>query len=492
MLYRNILANYIGKLWAVFSVYLFIPLYIRLLGVESYGVIAFHNVVLALMLIADAGLVPAFGREMARSQDRDYLRSLLRTMEILLGSVCAGLALVVAVASPWISAHWLKGGDVTQLAVCVALLGATSAMQLAMSLYTGGLMGLQRQTQANAFGVGFSFVRSACVLLPLWLAPDLRVYFAWQVISAALFLFLLRRALWRELEGRQQSRFDFQRLRPVFGYALGMMGMSIVSALNTQTDKLVTSFALPLRDYAVYSLASVAGQAPMLLTLPVAMALLPRFTQHVARQDTATLQQEYVDYSRLVTLLATAVASFCFLWSEPLLLVWTSNPDLAAHAAPVLQLLLVGSWLLALQLMPFHLSLANGHNATNLRLGVFFLVLNPLLTFFLARHFGLVGAAIPWIFMNATAFLYLGYFLHRRFLPAVVGRWFTQATLWPALTVMAGIGAVSALVQVPGLPGVAVGWRLLVAALLCGGLMVLGLRKQVQALRATRRHREEV
>lgn len=492
MLHRNILANYVGKLWAVFSVYLFVPLYIRLIGVESYGVIAFHNVILALMLIADAGLVPAFGREMARSQDRAYLRSLLRTMEILLGTVCAVLALLVALASPWIARNWLKGGDFGNLAVCVALLGATSAMQLAMSLYTGGLMGLQRQAQANAYGVGFSFVRSACVLVPLWLAPDLRVYFVWQVISAGLFLVLLRHALWRELEGRQKAGFDFESLRPVFGYALGMMGMSIVSALNTQTDKLVTSFALSLRDYAVYSLASVAGQAPMLLTLPVAMALLPRFTQHVARREIDLLQQEYLDFSRLMAMLSTAIAAFCFMWSEPLLLLWTSNPDLATHAAPVLRLLLVGSWLLSLQLMPFHLSLANGHNATNLRLGVFFLIVNPLLTYGLARHLGLVGAAIPWIVMNLTAFLYLGYFLHRRFMPSVVGRWFMQATLWPAFIIMLGIGVVSVLGQLPMVAGVPVGWRLLGAAMLCAGLLLAGLKQQVRSFRAARRQMESV
>lgn len=439
MLWRNILANYIGKLWGVVSIYLFVPFYIRLLGVESYGVIAFQNVVLALMLMADAGLVPAFGREMARSQDRAHLRTLLRTLETLLTAACVMLALAIALAREWIASRWLKGSDPGQLALCIALLGATTATQVAMSLYSGGLMGLQQQARANGYAVGFSMVRSGLVLLPLWFAPDLRVYFAWQLGAALLFLLLTRRALWRELGGSRGARFAPRSLETVWRYALGMMGMAIVAALNTQMDKLVTSFALPLKDYAVYALAGIAAQAPIMLTLPVALALLPRLTQHVEHNRRDALTAEYVQFSRLIAIVAVATVAFCCQWAEPLVRLWTGNPDLASRAAPVLQLLMLGSLCLALQLMPYHLSLAHGHNATNLKLGVVFLVVNPLLTYGLSRTHGLVGAAVPWLFMNLVALLLLGWALTSRFAGEARSDWILRANLLPIVTVGGGV-----------------------------------------------------
>lgn len=443
MLVRNILANYVGKLWGVVSIYVFVPFYIELLGIESYGVIAFHNVVLALMLMADAGLVPAFGREMARSQDRAYLRDLLRTMEMLLLGVCALLALAVIASREWVAAKWLSGSDLQSLAVCVGLLGASAATQLAMSLYSGGLMGLQLQARANAYAVVFSMVRSGLVLVPLWFEPDLRVYFAWQLGSSLLFLLLLRGALWRALGGAGGAQFALHRLQPVFRYALGMMGMAIVAALNTQMDKLVTSFMLTLKDYAVYSLAAVASQAPMMLTLPVALALLPRLTQHVEARRDELLRHDYLQYARLIAVIAAAVAAFCVYWAEPLVRLWTSDVAVAQQAAPVLQLLMAGSLLLSLQLMPYHLALAHGHNATNLKLGAIFLVLNPLLMWFLTREYGLIGAAAPWGVMNLTALLVLGYALNRRFVPDIAARWARQSVVMPVIAVGASVVAVS-------------------------------------------------
>ena len=39
----NIVANYISKVWSFISIYLFIPIYINLLGIENYGIIGGRN-----------------------------------------------------------------------------------------------------------------------------------------------------------------------------------------------------------------------------------------------------------------------------------------------------------------------------------------------------------------------------------------------------------------------------------------------------------------
>lgn len=487
MLGRNIFANYIGKLWGVVSIYLFVPFYIQLLGVESYGVIAFQNVILALMLMADAGLVPAFGREMARSSDRAYLRTLLRTLETLLIGSCVLLALLITLCREWVAAYWLKGSDPELLALCIALLGATTATQLAMSLYSGGLMGLQQQARANAYAVAFSMMRSGLVLLPLWFKPDLRVFFVWQLGAALLFLVLLRRALWRELGGRGDACFELRSLSNLWTYALGMMGLAIVAALNTQMDKLVTSFALPLKDYAVYSLAGIAAQAPVMLTLPVALALLPRLTQQVEHHRREELRSDYLQFSRLITIVAVATTAFCCQWAEPLVRLWTGNPDLASRAAPVLQILMVGSLLLSLQLMPYHLSLAHGHNSTNLKLGLVFLILNPILTYLLSQRFGMLGAAVPWVFMNGVALVWLGRTLHLRFVPDALRSWTLRAVLLPLAAVGGGVlvvGTAAGQLRHLGLrEGAALGVAMAATAL----VVVLAVRRQFLTLLQARR-----
>lgn len=38
-MFKNILANYIGKIWGIISVFVFVPFYIKLLGINSNAVI---------------------------------------------------------------------------------------------------------------------------------------------------------------------------------------------------------------------------------------------------------------------------------------------------------------------------------------------------------------------------------------------------------------------------------------------------------------------
>ena len=53
---KNIIANVIGKFWSILSGFLFIPLYIKFLGFESYSIISFTLIIAGIMAVFDAGL----------------------------------------------------------------------------------------------------------------------------------------------------------------------------------------------------------------------------------------------------------------------------------------------------------------------------------------------------------------------------------------------------------------------------------------------------
>lgn len=55
-LLKNVIANIVGKLWSFISIYLFIPIYIKVLGIESYGIIAFYTVLQTFLTFVDIGL----------------------------------------------------------------------------------------------------------------------------------------------------------------------------------------------------------------------------------------------------------------------------------------------------------------------------------------------------------------------------------------------------------------------------------------------------
>jgi O-antigen/teichoic acid export membrane protein len=431
---RNIAANYAGKLWSIASVYLFVPIYIRLLGVEAYGVVAFHSVLLGILFIADAGMSAAFAREVARSNDAAYLRKLLVSLERVYAAIGVTVVLAIALASGWIAQNWFNSSSAIPqptLQLSIALMGASCAIQVAMSLYNGGLMGSERHAAANTYQMAFSVVRSGLVVIPLYLAADLRVYFAWQTIAAVGFFIAMRRAVWRQLGDRQGERFSRQALGTIRGFALGMLGMAVVSALNTQMDKLVISKLLPLDDFASYSIASLLAQAPTLVTLPIALSILPRLTRWSESGDLVGLGAAFQKYSFVIAALAGTVGATLCLAPGDIILLWTGNEAIASKASRVTAVLAMGGVLLALQFMPYHLAIANGHSQTNLRLGAVFLVVTPAALLWLTPRFGLLGAAAPWVVMNACAAIVLGKLLTDRFLPGGTATWFLRSTLLP-------------------------------------------------------------
>ena len=82
---RNTVANYVGTSCRVLLGFLFVPLYINYLGIESYGLIGFSVSLSALLRLADLGLSSTLSREFARysvlPESAERMRSLLKTLQ---------------------------------------------------------------------------------------------------------------------------------------------------------------------------------------------------------------------------------------------------------------------------------------------------------------------------------------------------------------------------------------------------------------------------
>lgn len=425
---RDFVANLLGKAWAVAAVYLFVPLYIGRLGVEAYGLIAFNAVALAVLVLADVGLSAAMTRQAARVRDTSVLAGQLRVVESVLLAAVGAAGAALALAAPFIAGRWL--GEVRELPLddvitSLRLMALGLVPQVAVSLYFGILMGRQRQVAANAWNAAFIFVRSALVLLPLAWRPDVTVYFAWQALASWVFFGLFRRAALREIgEEITLAPRDWAAMRELSVYAGGMFTMGLLSAATAQLDRVVVSALRPLQEFSFYALAATLAQVPTLLAVPISASLLPRLTALVANGSEPEARRLYERGSYVVASLAGASGAAVILFSSDLLHIWLRGAAFPSLLPTVAALLAVGGVALALQLMPFQLSLAHGHTATNIRVGVAVLALAIPSQWFLTSRFGLLGAALPWLIVGLVGSVYLGVRLNQRFRATPAADWF--------------------------------------------------------------------
>lgn len=68
----KLISNYGNRLWSMISVFIFIPLYIRFLGSENYGLIGFYALLLGIISFADSGMSSAIIKEFSQEHTSNY------------------------------------------------------------------------------------------------------------------------------------------------------------------------------------------------------------------------------------------------------------------------------------------------------------------------------------------------------------------------------------------------------------------------------------
>ena len=194
---KNIVANFAGSIWQSLMALVFIPLYIKFIGIESYGLIGIFATLQAMFVLLDMGLSATLNREMARLSvlpgREQEMRNLVRSLEVIYWCIAIFIGIAVVAISPFIAHHWIKAGQLSSKTIeqAVLIMGFVMALQMPVSFYSGGLMGLQKQILLNAINsVGASTLRGAGAVLILWLvSPTIQAFFLWQIVASVINIF---------------------------------------------------------------------------------------------------------------------------------------------------------------------------------------------------------------------------------------------------------------------------------------------------------------
>lgn len=437
-MFLNILANYTSKIWGILSLFLFVPYYIKILGIESYAIINYYTIILTLLYFADSGLSATLNREIARTGDHKYIGDMVFTIEIVYSFICCTIFLAIFIFSSYISIHWLNSRTISQenIAYYIKLMGASAAIQLFISLENSGLLGLEKQVLSNFIQISHSIFKTAVVIIPLHFYPSLELFFWWQLVVNIIFLFLTRLSLKHFIKTNSKSVFDKNIIKSVYKFAGGMMVMAIISSLNTQIDKLMVSKFLSLEDFGYYSISGIICQAPIILITPIAIAIMPKMVSLSNNNNLEELRKIFHKYSFITTLISIVTTTVIFTYTYDYINIWTNNTNIADKSFITAKLMIIGSLFLCFQYMPYHLAIANGHTSTNIKLGFSFILIYMPSIYYLINYTGLNGATMPWIVMNFIAFIYLGKKLITKYLKNEFKKWLLYDIILPIVVVL--------------------------------------------------------
>ncbi len=450
------IANLVGVGWTAVLQLAFVPIYVGALGVEAYGLVGLYLALISIAQLVELGLGPTINREMARAAVVGNLtrqRNALRTLEVLYGLVAIALGLSLYLSAAIIADRWINPAVLSRATVqqAIQLMALLLMFQWPQALYQSALIGLQRQVAANVLKVGFATASATGGTLVLYtISPTITAFLVWQAALAGIQLICTAIVAWRSLLARPEIPvFDRAWLREISGFVLGMSGITAAGVVLTQLDKVVLSHVLALRDFGIYTLAGVLGIGVGVIANAIFLVTYPKYTELVARGDTAGLLDLYRLAAQACAALGMATAAVVAGFSYEILLLWTRNEEVARAAAPITSLLAIGTAMNGTWKHAYSLQLAYGWTTLALRLSWLMVIFAVPLLVVAATEFGGVGAAAVWLCLNATLMIIGIYLTHRSLLTTARSVWLGDLAR-PMVAATAAVLCVRLLIAVNG------------------------------------------
>ena len=488
---RNALANYAGQAYTTLIGIVMLPLYLRYLGVEAYGLVGFFSVLLAWFGLLDVGLSPTLSRQVASHQGErggnPEIRRLLRTIEHLFGAIAVAIVALMLLGSRWLASEWLhiRSLPIEQVVYCIELMGLMVGLRWFAALYRGGVQGLEQMVWLNSTNIILATVRFAgAYALLRWVSADVGHFFEFQLLNSLLEVIVLGRRFYRQTSAgvAGKARFSLSALRAVLPFASGLAYTSAIWVLVTQTDKLILSHSLSMREYGYFTLVAVVSNGLLTLGAPVNQAILPRMTRLHGDGDNAAMLNVYRAATRYLCAVIAPLTLYIALCAGPIVLAWTHNVQAAHMAAQVLPWYIVGSGIMTIGSLPYCLQFAYGDIRLHVANSTVNAVIQAPIMVYAATFHGAVGVAYTWLGIRLLTFLVFPAIVHSRFAPGLHRSWLFVDVLAPVVLAAVVMTAVFALCASLGIQGQDLLLLMGIGLAVAGGLNLLlagpiGLRR---------------
>ncbi len=429
---KNILANYIGQFYIALIGIILVPVYLKYMGAEAYGLVGFFAMMQTWFFMLDMGLTPTMARETARFEggavDALNLRRLLRALEGIFVVIAVLGAAAIMFSTDFIAGKWLKISVLPMREVenSLVLMALIISLRWMGGLYRSAINGFERLVWLNAFGIVIATLRFVLIVpVLIYIGSSPTIFFGYQLIVTIFEISILLFKAYKLLPAVEVIviTWDWEPLRSSLSFSLVIAFTGMVWVLVTQTDKLILSGMIPLADYAYYTLAVLVASGIMIISKPISGAILPRLTKLNAEGNQPELMRLYRTATQSVAAIAIPASLILSIFSEEVLFAWTGDYDMARKAAPILFLYALGNGVMVLAAFPYYLQYAKGDLRMHLIGNALFVVFFVPSIFVLVMNYGAVGAGYAWITSNLLFFLCYLPIVHNKFAKGLHLKW---------------------------------------------------------------------
>jgi O-antigen/teichoic acid export membrane protein len=437
---RGALWNLAGFGLPVTAAIVAVPVIVRGLGVERFGILALGWAIMGAAAMLDLGLGRALTQVVAKRRagaESGDLGSVVITTVGFLGALSIVGAVSLGAASSWLATDVFRvappysseaRGAIALLAVSLPFIVCGGALQ-------GVLEGHLRFDLSNLVRIPLSTLNYLVPVAILPFAADLVWIVGGTVVSrAAGFLAywaLVRRVMGPGLRGSMRPRL----LRPVLLLAAWMAASTAVAAVIIYLDRFAIGVLLSMAALAFYVTPFEIVSRLAIIPGAVGGALLPAFAS-VKPGASHEMRANFGRGLRYVVLLVFPAAMLVVLFAHDGLKVWIGD-DFAGGSTRVAQILAAGMFVNSLAMVPLMSLYGIGRADIVAKLHLLELPIYALVLWQLVLSLGVEGAALAWS-LRALVDAVLLFGISRHICPAHDAHYAGAAT-----AILAGVAALA-------------------------------------------------
>jgi len=394
---QNIITNYLAVVWMGGLSLALIPLYLKRLGPDQWGVVAICMAIQGFLGLLDAGLGQIMPRDIARvAGDQGAVARVFRVFSrAYLGLGFIGLVLGQA-GVHWLVVQWFNQGqgvaDGADLALRLVLV--QFFFQFANNAHTGYWNGLQTQKQANFRQCAFGTARhaGALTLVYMWRA-DAIAYLLPFVLVSAIEWWSNFRAVRRGLSDLVDGEVSIAELRALAREA-GLLAVGIlIGMLISQIDRIVLSRSVDIASYGRYVIVANLGLAFMQLQYPLMRAFFPR----IVRMDVHRSFSSQWQLGLGVFLLCVLPCGLVAVLTPWLLQFWLGDSQMVSEGVAPLRLIIGAVAVNAVYNLIYQHIIAKGQGRLVLLINLIVLMIVTPMAIFLVRKYGIIAGGLTWM-----------------------------------------------------------------------------------------------
>ena len=437
----NFFSNYISNIIIAILGIIFVPIYLKYLGTEAYGIIGVFISLQVILSVLDGGLGGALTKEIAHRSlqvgQKEKIGNLVKTLGTVYWIFAIIISLLAISISPLLAKYWVKPVNLSYKEVVEAfmLLSVSLMFLFPAGFYSGGLIGLQKHFMLNLLKIVFALAKyGGSVVVLIFSSEKLIAFFIWNLIINATQAMVFKITFWNYIAiGQRDAKFDKQELKSVQKYAFGLFGINITSLILTQVDRIVLSKILPLDQFGCYTLAASIAVFIFQIIQPINQSFFPRFSALIGNGNKEELKQVYRLAYQIVSLLIMPAFLILAFFSTELLYFVTHDLTLTQNTKTILSIMAVANGLNSLLNIPYQLSLANGWTKYALYQNLLLILTLTPLTIYLSLHYSALGGAASGLILNVVILIVGSIIIHKHLMEGELTKWLRYGLFLPLI-----------------------------------------------------------